>query len=159
MLDTGAGLTIGQLDYWADFAEKLPQYVKTFGKIDFSSYDTICVGGVNKKALATTCTHFIELYTPLRENGRQITLRIGLARNFAANLILGLPFLVRSRMIIYVAEAYVFSQAFQKAFPIQYLPPIRRTTVVTQGEGLITQTFISKLEHTSDEAMEAKESE
>jgi hypothetical protein len=144
LLDTGAGLNIGFYDYWEDFARNFPQYVKAFGPIDFSSYEKIMVGSVNKDAMATTCTHFIELYMPLRENGRQVTLRIGLAQNFAANLILGLPFFVRARMIIYLAEGYVFSQAFQKAFPLQFLTPIRRKTVAIQGEGLITQTFVSE---------------
>ena len=71
-------------------------------------------------------------------------MHIGLAQNFASNLILGLPFFVCVRMIIYLAEGYVFSQAFQKAFPLQYLTPIRRKTVAIQGEGLITQTFVSE---------------
>jgi hypothetical protein len=144
LLDTGAGLNIGFYDYWEDFARNFPQCVKAFGPIDFSAYEKIMVGSVNKDAMATTCTHFIELYMPLRENGRQVTLRIGLAQNFAANLILGLPFFVRARMVIYLAEEYVFSQAFQKTFPLQFLTPIRRNTVAIQGEGLITQTFVSE---------------
>ena len=143
LLDTGAGLNIGYLPFWDSMAKKYPHLVKEFGPIDFSEYDKICVGGVNKDALATTCTHFIELYMPLRKNGRQVTLRIGLAQNFAANLILGIPFFVRARMIIYLAEGYVFSQAFQRTFPLQFLPPIRRETAPTQGEGVIAQTFIA----------------
>ena len=142
LLDTGAGLSIGYYNYWEDFADKFPQHVKTFEPIDFSSFEKICVGGVNCDATATTCTHFIEIYTPLRENGRQVTLRIGLAKDFSANLIFGLPFFVRARMIIHIAEGFVFSQTFQKTFQLQFLTPMRRKTVPTQGEGMI-QTFIS----------------
>jgi hypothetical protein len=47
-------------------------------------------------------------------------------------------------MIIYLAEGYAFSQSFQRAFPIQFLPPIRRDTVPIQEEGGITQTFVCR---------------
>lgn len=143
MLDTGAGLNIGFLDFWLDFAKKRPDLVKACAAIDFGNYDKIHVGGINKNALASTCTHFIELYTPLRENGRQVTLRIGLCKDFSANLIFGLPFQVRSRMVIHVAEGFVHSQAFQREFPIQYMAPIRRLTVPEQGDGLDVQTYAS----------------
>ena len=106
--------------------------------------EPITVGGCNKEAKNSECTHFIELFMPIRENGRQVTLRIALAEDFAANLILGIPFFVRARMILYLAEGYAFSQAFQQAFPIQFLPPIRRDTVLIQDEGVITQTFVCK---------------
>jgi hypothetical protein len=144
MLDTGAGLNIGYKPYWESFASRYPQYVKAAGPIDPNLYDSISVGGCNKDAKNAECTHFIELFMPIRENGRQVTLRIALADDFAANLILGIPFFVRARMIIYLAEGCAFSQSFQRAFPIQFLPPIRRDTVPIQEEGGITQTFVCR---------------
>jgi hypothetical protein len=86
-------------------------------------------GSINEDINGTMCTHFIELYTPLMENGQSVSLCIGLAEGFAANLIVGLPFGIRARLVIYLADSYVFSQTFQRTFPIEYLPAISLSTV------------------------------
>ncbi len=57
LLDTGAGLSIGFFDYWQDFAEKFPQYVKTFEPIDFSRFEKVCVAGIHVNGMSTPCTH------------------------------------------------------------------------------------------------------
>lgn len=64
MIDTGAGLNIGLLSYWQDFADKFPHLVKAFGPIDFSRYEKVIVGSVNKAAEGTVCTHFINPGSP-----------------------------------------------------------------------------------------------
>ena len=143
MIDTGAGLNIGLLSYWQDFADKFPHLVKAFGPIDFSRYEKVIVGSVNKAAEGTVCTHFIELYTPLQENGQLVSLRIGLAENFAATLIIGLPFAVRARMALYLAEGYVFAQAVQRTFPLKYMTPVCHQTVPLQEDGADVQTFLA----------------
>jgi hypothetical protein len=154
LLDTGAGLNIGRLSYWDDFQRKFPQYVKAFGPIDFDQFEKVMVGSVNKESMATVCTHYIELYTPLMENGRPVSLRIGLADGFAANLILGLPFAVRARMVIYLAEAYVFSQTFQRTFPLEFLTAISQTTVPRQDDAAIPTFLASPFEPVPDVLMD-----
>ena len=82
-----------------------------------------------------------------------MTLRIGLAKDFSANLIFGLPFFVQARMIIHIAEGFVFSQTFQKMFQLQFLTPMRQKTVPTQGKGMI-QTFIAGTQLKPEDAVQ-----
>jgi hypothetical protein len=76
------------------------------------------------------------------ENGRSVSLRIGLAEGFAANLIVGLPFGIRARLVIYLADSYVFSQTFQRTFPIEYLPAISLSTV-PRPDNVSIPTFLT----------------
>ena len=142
LLDSGSGLNVGYYGYWADFAERYPQYVVNFAPMDTEEHDKILVGGISKEDPASACSHFIEIITPLRNEGKPVSIRIALAQNFAATLIIGTPFLVRGRMVIHMAESYVFSNSFQKAFHIQYLVPHLRETVPNQ-DGQKAKTFIA----------------
>ena len=105
LLDSGSGLNVGYYGYWADFAERYPQYVVNFAPMDTEEHDKILVGGISKEDPASACSHFIEIITPLRNEGKPVSIRIALAQNFAATLIIGTPFLVRGRMVIHMAES------------------------------------------------------
>ena len=142
VLDSGSGVNIGYYGYWADFAQKYPQYVVHFGPMDVGDYNKILVGGISKEDPASPCSHYIEISTPLRTDGQPVSIRIALTQNLSTTLLIGTPFLVRGRMVIHMAESYVFSNSFQKAFPIQFLVPHLRDKVPVQ-DAHHAKTFIA----------------
>jgi hypothetical protein len=69
------------------------------------------------------------------DRGNEVDLRIALTEGLSCNLIFGLPFIVRAKMIINTYEKYMVSLVFQTTFPLHYHPPELRTSVVPQ-EGM-----------------------
>ena len=132
LLDTGSGVNIGYKPYWESVAVHYPKLVKEFGQLDPDDHEELTVGGIEKSGEGTSCSHFIILKTPFSENGSPIELRIALTDGLSCNLIFGLPFIVKSKMVINVWEKYVASPVFQASFPLLYHPPELRESVVTQ---------------------------
>lgn len=64
--------------------------------------------------------------------GREVDLHIALTDSLSCNLILGIPFIVKAKMVIHTAEKYVVSGVFKMTFPIFYHPPELRDSVVVQ---------------------------
>ena len=100
------------------------------------------MGGISKDKEASCCTHFIELITPLRNQGSPVNLRVALSDNFSTLLILGTPFLVRARMVLHMAENYAFSNTFQRSFDLEYKIPQLRDIVPNQ-DGQVVKTFVT----------------
>jgi hypothetical protein len=132
LLDTGSGVNIGYKPYWESVAVQYPKLVKEFGQLDPDDHEELTVGGIEKSGEGTSCSHFIILKTPFSENGSPIELRIALTDGLSCNLIFGLPFIVKSKMVINVWEKYVVSPVFQASFPLLYHPPELRESVVAQ---------------------------
>jgi hypothetical protein len=132
LLDTGSGVNIGYKPYWESVAAHYPKLVKEFGQLDPDDHEELTVGGIEKSGEGTSCSHYIILKTPFFENGNPIELRIALTDGLSCNLIFGLPFIVKSKMIINVWEKYVASPVFQASFPLLYHPPELRENIVTQ---------------------------
>lgn len=132
LLDTGSGVNIGYKPYWESVAAQYPKLVKEFGQLDPDDHEELTVGGIEKSGEGTSCSHFIILKTPFFENGNPIELRIALTDGLSCNLIFGLPFIVKSKMVINVWEKYVVSPVFQASFPLLYHPPELRESVVAQ---------------------------
>ena len=102
--------------------------------MDPEDHDELTVGGIDKQGQGPSCTHFIILKTPFTDKGQEVELRIALTNGLSCNLILGMPFIVKSRMVINPWEKYAFSPVFQANFQLQYHPPeLRETTVAQDG--------------------------
>jgi hypothetical protein len=132
LLDTGSGVNIGYKPYWESVAAHYPELIKEFGQLDPDDHEELTVGGIEKSGEGTSCSHFIILKTPFVENGSPIELRIALTDGLSCNLIFGLPFIVKSKMIINVWEKFVVSPVFQASFPLLYHPPELRESVIAQ---------------------------
>ena len=132
LMDTGSGLNIGYAPYWKSVKEEKPELVKEFGKMSSDESDKLTVGGIDRYAEGTTCSHYIVLRTPFTDNGREVELRIALTDGLSCNLIFGLPFIVKSKMTINTYEKYVVSSVFQATFPLFYHPPELRESIVPQ---------------------------
>ena len=134
LLDTGSGVSIGSLPYFRDIALRYKELVKEFGKLDSEDHDELTVGGIDKQGQGTACTHFIILKTPFMDKGQEVEVRIALTNGLSCNLIFGMPFIVKSKMVINPWEKYAFSPVFQANFPLQYHPPeLREATVAQDG--------------------------
>ena len=142
LLDTGSGVTIGLLSYFEALATRHKELVKEFGRMSDEDRDELTVGGIEKGGQGTVCTHYIILKTPFTDKGREVELRIALTAGLSCNLIFGMPFIIKSKMIINPWEKYAYSPVFQATFPLQYHPPELRETPPSQ-EGLVP-TFYTK---------------
>ena len=137
VFDTGSGITIGYLPYWESVANRHPELVETFDTMDKDTFEELRVGGIEKEGEGATCTHFIELRTPFYNEGRPVTLKVALTESLSCNLIFGLPFIVRAKMVANLAEKFVVSNLFQATFPLEYHPPEVREEVVEQDGSVI----------------------
>jgi len=134
VFDTGSGITIGYLRYWRSVAERYPQFVEEFDTMDAARYEKLRIGSIEKNGEGAVCTHYIVLRTPFTSEGRPVTLRIALTDGLSCNLIFGLPFICKAKMIAHLAEKYVDSSVFNAAFRMEFHPPELRDAVVEQGE-------------------------
>jgi hypothetical protein len=129
LIDTGSGLNIGYEPYWRSVSVNHPEVVREFGKIGGNE---LTIGGIDKNGEGANCTHYIVLKTPFVDMGREVDLHIALTDSLSCNLILGIPFIVKAKMVIHTAEKYVVSGVFKMTFPIFYHPPELRDSVVVQ---------------------------
>jgi hypothetical protein len=132
LLDTGSGLNIGYEPYWRSVSINHPDIVREFGKWSDEMDSDLTIGGIDRHGEATSCTHYIVLKTPFVDMGREVDLRIALSDSLSCNLIFGIPFQIRSNMVIHTAEKYVVSTVFKTTFPLFYHPPELRENVIVQ---------------------------
>jgi hypothetical protein len=135
LIDTGSGLNIGYEPYWKSVYEEYPELVREYGELSEEEHNKLTIGGIDREGEGTTCSHYIVLKTPFMDRGNEVDLRIALTEGLSCNLIFGLPFIVRAKMIINTYEKYMVSLVFQTTFPLHYHPPELRTSVVPQ-EGM-----------------------
>jgi hypothetical protein len=132
LIDTGSGLNIGYEPYWRSVSINHPELVREFGKWSDEEENDLTIGGIDRHGESTNCTHYIVLKTPFVDMGREVDLRIALSDSLSCNLIFGIPFQIRSNMVIHTAEKYVVSSVLKTTFPLFYHPPELRETVIVQ---------------------------
>jgi hypothetical protein len=126
IFDTGAGLNIGYLPYWASVYEEYPDLVAEFGKVDEEEFESLEIGGIDRNGKGVHCSHFIVLNTPFTNNGARVTVRIALTEHTSCNLVFGLPFILKAKMIANLFDEYVTSSVFQTTFRLEYMVPSLR---------------------------------
>ena len=132
VFDSGAGVSLGYLPYFQDLYNKYPELVLHFGAIDSAMYTAISVGNIDKFCDATTCTHYIELYTPFYHNGQQVSWRLALSNVLAVNALMGLPFMMQAKMVPHFCDCYVHSSLFQTNFDLKFMAPLLQESVPQQ---------------------------
>lgn len=143
VLDSGAGVSLGALLFFKDLNERFPQLVHKFAEINPEVHAEIMVGNIDKHCPAASCTHFIELYTPFTDQGQPVTWRIALSAVMSVNCLMGLPFIVKSKMVTHFAEGYAHSGLFQTNFDLEYRTPVLQDSVPLQ-DGQATPAFVSQ---------------
>jgi hypothetical protein len=73
------------------------------------------------------------LKTPFTDMGREVDLHIALTDSLSCNLIFGIPFIVKAKMVIHTAEKYVVSEVLKLTFPLFYHPPELHDSVIMQA--------------------------
>lgn len=121
--DTGAGLNLGNYGHWRAVSDSYPELVKTLVPIDEGMYNELRIGGIECESAGIKATHYIDLFTPFSENGHEISLRIALSPDLTCNLIFGLPFMIRAKMVMNTHEGFVYSGVFETTFPVDYRVP------------------------------------
>ena len=127
--------------------ERYPELIEDFGIMSGDPGDMIKVGGIEKEGDGAVCTHYIILKTPYIHLGEQVTLGIALTNELSCNLILGLPLIIRAKMVLNLWEKYVTSPVFKTSFPLEFHPPYSRERVPIQdGEIVTLETTVGKKE-------------
>jgi hypothetical protein len=129
MVDTGAGLSLGRLDYHKSIYETRPHVVSSFVYLkDSPDMDEFELGGVDEFGNATRVTAVITYKTPFRINGAAVTLSYGLSASASTNTIIGLPFLRASHSAILMTgndDESMICQKLGTTFRIEYAVPVR----------------------------------
>ena len=142
VFDSGAGLSLGYLPYFQDLHQKFPEFFNECSPIDPDVYQQITVGNIDKECAAATCTYYAEIFAPCREEGRPVTWRFALSPVLAVNALMGLPFIMRARLIPNFADGYVYSEVFQANFALEMHKP-RLEETVPQQDGNSTPIFMA----------------
>jgi hypothetical protein len=135
LIDTGSGLNIGYEPYWRSVNSNHPEVVREFGRMEDNE---LTIGGIDKNGDGANCTHYIVLKTPFVDMGREVDLHIALTDSLSCNLIFGIPFIIKAKMVIHTAEKYVVSEVLKTTFPLFYHPPELRDSVVKQAGAPLT---------------------
>ena len=144
LLDTGAGSSIGNLDYHAKVAEKYPNVfaVQPIALSELSgSEDSFTIGGVGKAADETqsnACivTHLCAYVTPYVIEGRQVRLVFALSPQCSINTIAGFPLLYGCGMSILLDSMVVVSNKLGVTMPVQLRRPGVSSTVPDMPEDI-----------------------
>jgi hypothetical protein len=89
MVDTGAGLSLGRLDYHKSIYETRPHVVSSFVYLkDSPDMDEFDIGGVDEFRNPTRVTAIITYKPPFHINGSTVTLSYGLSASASTNTIL-----------------------------------------------------------------------
>lgn len=128
MVDTCAGLNLGQLSYHESIYKSHPEIVSQFAYIkDLENVDHFGVGGVDRKAPGLAIEALITYKTPFRINGSPVLVTFALSDGAASNTILGLPFLRGTRSAVFLDNAGQDTLVVAKlgsTFPVEYHPPL-----------------------------------
>ena len=129
MVDTGAGLSLGRLDYHKSIYETRPHVVSSFVYLkDSPDMDEFDIGGVDEFGNPTRVTAIITYKTPFHINGSAVTLSYGLSASASTNTILGLPFLRSAQAAILMTgndDESMICQRLGSTFRIEYSVPFR----------------------------------
>jgi hypothetical protein len=129
MVDTGAGLSLGRLDYHKSINESRPHLVSSFVYLkDSPDMDEFDIGGVDEFGNATKVTAIITYKTGFRIAGQAVTLSFGLSASASTNTILGLPFLRAAHAAIIMTgndDESMICQKLGATFRIEYTVPFR----------------------------------
>ena len=123
--DTGAGASIGDLEYHRGIFQHFPSLVAHFGPLPSSS---LKIGGIESNTKGIELTHMIEYHTPFRSAGTSFTIAIALGEGLAITAILGLAFMRKAKATISFDSDLFTSPELQTAIPLQYMPPSLRST-------------------------------
>ena len=126
LVDTGAGATLGFLDYHEKIAQQYPHLVQEFTLFDEDDYYEEPIGGVDANdGPAVLITAAIVYLFPFRVNGGRASITIALSSDLATNTIFGLPFLIMTKMMINLGNDSLYSPVFAEKYDITYMAPTR----------------------------------
>ena len=122
-LDSGAGLNLGQLEFFTKLAREYPELVESFKKWkDCTSMEKLSIGGVTA-ASSTAITHVIYLKTPYFQGGKRMLLAFGLAQDVQCTAIVGTPFFQAAGCSINYANETFYVRSFDRSFDIVFYEP------------------------------------
>eukprot|EP00546_Thalassionema_frauenfeldii_P000645 CAMPEP_0178937018 /NCGR_PEP_ID=MMETSP0786-20121207/25508_1 /TAXON_ID=186022 /ORGANISM="Thalassionema frauenfeldii, Strain CCMP 1798" /LENGTH=224 /DNA_ID=CAMNT_0020615511 /DNA_START=415 /DNA_END=1089 /DNA_ORIENTATION=- len=92
LLDSCAGVNIGELEYYQSVAEHHPELVAAIKPIKAYTCNHISIGGANHEGKALAISHIISYCTPFTVQGIPVLITMGLSNGAAASTILYISF-------------------------------------------------------------------
>ena len=129
MVDSGAGLNLGRLQYHLDLYEKHPEVVHAFTYLkdadNMSEFGLGQVGeGEGPKVIAV-----IEYHSPFKVDGRPVRISFGLSESCTCNTIIGFPFLKAADGIPMFGSNALILQRFGVTLNMDYQVPLRANQI------------------------------
>ena len=125
MIDSGAGLSLGRLQYHKSIYEKYPDLVEHFVYLkDADNMDEFGLGQIGEGD-GPKVTAVISYHTPWVINGQRVTASFGLSDSVTANTIIGLPFLKAADAITMFGSNALILQRVGTTLSIDYQVPLR----------------------------------
>ena len=154
MVDSGAGLSLGRLQYHRSIFEKCPELVAQFVYLkDADNMNEFGLGQIGEGD-GPKVTAVIAYKTPFMINAQPVTVSIGLSDSVTANTIIGLPFLKAADAVAMFGSNALLLQRVGVTLNIEYQVPLRadqapQTTPECQAFGfaidLATHTSLEQL--------------
>jgi hypothetical protein len=119
LLDTGSYFNLGTVSYWKQFHLNFPQHVQSMQQLP-SMCEADWPSGPVLTDKPLHVTHYIDLRTPFVQNNKRIIVRLSLVQENIPHLVLGLPFILKSQLSIFLAERRAFSPVFNTTFLLEY---------------------------------------
>ena len=122
MVDSGAGLNLGRLQYHQSIAERFPELVDQFVLLKDSTMQEFGLGQVGEGA-GPRVTAVISYKTPFIIDGRKTSVAFGLSDSVTCNTIVGFPFLKKADAIPMFGSNVLILQKLGKTLNMDYQQP------------------------------------
>jgi hypothetical protein len=125
LTDTCAGVTLGYLPYHQAVYRSFPQAVAEYVVFTQGDCREEPSGRVDGEQATVVITAAIRYLLPYQVQGSRATLIVALSNQLAANTIFGLTFQIKSKFIINLSNASIYSEVFGDSYKIEYELPTR----------------------------------
>jgi hypothetical protein len=145
MIDSGAGLNLGRLQYHQSIAERCPELVQQFAFLKDSSMKEFGLGQVGEGP-GPRVTAVISYKTPFMVDGRKTSVSFGLSDSVTCNSILGFPFLKAADAIPMFGSNALILQKLGKTLNMDYQRPPQADTAPQTSRDCQMFTVTPKLQ-------------
>ena len=120
LLDTGGCSTLGHYPYFAKVASMHPDIVAATYELRERHMEPIRIGGIGGRI---EITHVMEMWMPYIMKGHATKISIGLSEDLPITCIIGLPFIIATKVVLDADAQTAYSKLFNCTWPTSMKPP------------------------------------
>lgn len=135
LYNTGSGLNLGRKQYHDKIREARPDLVLMYADFAENDFDPLVTGGIDGQVWGPNIIACITYKLPYTYHGNPCNITVGLANEAVCNTLVGVPFMIRGRMVHHAADNVVTSGVFGVQFPCTMEKPTRTDNLLAHTEG------------------------